>query len=313
VNRYFFALGFATLMACGSSTSSNAGAGGSGGSLTNDGGAGNASVCIAGRQLACSCSDGAPGAHACKADGSGYTACTCATSDSSGGAGAGGEAGTSSARGGASGTDAGAGGEAGISSAGEGGMSASCSPDALATTTEQGVAALQALFASTATFCLPQVTGQASGADIAVCTSAACANTANTCTGALSSPAFSFDRATSNFTVTGDLQITGAATAAPLGNCPALQIDAPATTVSGTLQASLEPAVNPTSVVYTATQLVVQANSISVAGCGATLDGLLDLVLAVDAVKATLEQAVAKQLSQQSFTIPCASLGSGGA
>ncbi len=185
-------------------------------------------VCVAGRQIACPCADGTEGAQSCKADGSGYLACACAMgAGGESGAGGGersagggersagggersagggernagggersGEAGVGSGGGGASGAS----GEAGASGAGEAGMPLECSQNAAALTLDRGLAALRALFASTVTFCLPQVTSSAES--ITVCTTAACDNTPNTCSAALASPTLSFDTASSGFTVT---------------------------------------------------------------------------------------------------------------
>ena len=122
MHRYFLGLGFATLIACGSSSpSGSAGSGGSGGSSPSGGGAGNSKACVAGQQVACACADGTQGAQACKSDGSAYLACACAA----GGANAGGDAGGNDVADGGMGAesgaaDAGAAGAGGSSGAGDG-------------------------------------------------------------------------------------------------------------------------------------------------------------------------------------------------
>jgi hypothetical protein len=124
MHRYFLALSFVTLTACGSSSPSSpasGGAGGSGGSPAR-GGSGGSSVCAAGLQVECACVDGGQGVQACKADGSGYLACQCASG--AGGESAGGESGA-----GDGGTgDGGTGGESGAGESGAGGESGA--PDA---------------------------------------------------------------------------------------------------------------------------------------------------------------------------------------
>lgn len=183
-------------------------------------------------------------------------------------------------------------------------MPPSCSADDAVITTDRATVVLQALFARSAAFCLPEVSEPAAGSTLSACTSAACANTPNTCAGALSPPTISFDPSTATFSATADITVTGAATLPPL-SCSTLQISAPGTTFSGTLQATLDPSDNPVGVQYSVANLVVNADSIAVSGCGAVVDSALSI--AVGLIKTSLEQSVATLLSQQTFSAPCAS------
>ena len=332
MNKYLFALSFTTLIACGSTSTAPAGglgSGGTGGSTEGGGSSGNPVRCVTGQQVACACVGGLQGAQACKADGSGYLACACASdggesgggasgstgdpsrggSDDPGGADTAGAAGANGGGGGASGaSEAGAAGEAGTSGAGDIGTPLACSANSAAVSTARGVAILHVLFSSAATFCLPQANYATAG--ISVCTSAACANTPNTCSAAFTSTTLSFEPASSTFNGTGDLIITGAATAAaPLSNCPNLQITAPGATVTGTLHAALVPIMIPTGVQYTASNLVVKFNTIAVAGCDPTVISVLNAALANDVVKQQIEQTVASDLGGQSYTVPCTAGG----